>query len=85
MREIARLQTFPDDIEVLGGNSNVQKQMGNAVPSAIGELLGKEIRKQFFGERVSSKNLKLIPNHNEKTFEMNYLKKVPIEYRSLLH
>lgn len=66
MREMARLQTFPDDIEVLGGVSEVQKQIGNAVPSAIGELLGKEIRKQFFGDRVSSKNLKLIPQKAPK-------------------
>lgn len=84
MREMARIQTFPDDVEVLGGNSNVQKQIGNAVPSAIGELLGKEIRRQFFGERINSKNLKLISKHNKKRFRVNYTKKISIEYRSLL-
>ncbi len=61
MREMARLQTFPDDVEVLGGTSEVQKQIGNAVPSAIGELLGIEIRRQFFGEKISSRNLRLAP------------------------
>ena len=85
MREMARIQTFPDDVEILGGNSNVQKQIGNAVPSAIGELLGKEIRKQFFGERVSSKSLKLIPNYNEDEFEVNFMKRIPKEYRELMH
>ena len=62
MRELARLQTFPDDVEILGEATSVQKQLGNAVPSAIGELLGYEIRRQFFGEKVSSKKLKLIPS-----------------------
>ena len=84
MREMARIQTFPDDVEVLGGNSNVQKQIGNAVPSAIGELLGKEIRKQFFGERISSNNLKLIPNFNENEFKINFVKKIPKEYREFI-
>lgn len=62
MREMARLQTFPDEVEILGGTSEVQKQIGNAVPSAIGELLGLEIRRQVFNDRVSSKSLSLIPN-----------------------
>lgn len=61
MREMARLQTFPDDVEILGGVSEVQKQIGNAVPSAIGELLGLEIRKQFFGDKLDSSNLTLAP------------------------
>lgn len=60
-KEMARLQTFPDDIELLGDRGAVQRQIGNAVPSAIGELLGIEIRRQFFGDSVSSKRLKLIP------------------------
>ncbi len=85
MREMARIQTFPDDVEVLGGNSNVQKQIGNAVPSAIGELLGKEIRRQFFGEKVSSKNLKLIPASNKNEFDVKFSKKIPHEYRELLN
>jgi len=82
MRESARIQTFPDDVSILGGSSNVQKQLGNAVPSAIGELLGKEIRKQFFGERVSSSNLKLIPKKQEGSPEIAFIKKLPTAYRS---
>jgi DNA (cytosine-5)-methyltransferase 1 len=62
MREMARIQTFPDDVEVLGGVSEVQKQIGNAVPSAIAEMLGLEIRRQFFGHKVNSTDLSLIPS-----------------------
>ena len=84
MREMARIQTFPDDVEVLGGTSNVQKQIGNAVPSAIGELLGKEIRKQFFNERVSSKNLKLIPKATKSPNKVNFMNKIADQYIELL-
>jgi len=48
MREMARLQTFPDNVVVTGGISQIQKQIGNAVPSLITEILGKEILDQFF-------------------------------------
>jgi len=58
-RELCRLQTFPDDYDVLGGVTEVQRQMGNAVPSLIGEILGREIRQQFFNDSIK-KPLKLI-------------------------
>lgn len=40
LEEIARLQTFPDGFQVLGGYRAGVQQIGNAVPPAIGELLG---------------------------------------------
>ena len=61
-REMARIQTFPDDVEILGGVSIVQKQLGNAVPSALAEVLGKEIRKQFFNEDIDTEAISLIPS-----------------------
>ncbi len=61
MREMARIQTFPDDVQILGGVSMVQRQLGNAVPSLLAEVLGREIRKQFFGHKISTSELKLLP------------------------
>ena len=61
VREMARIQTFPDDVEILGGISKVQMQLGNAVPSALAEVLGKEIREQFFDEAVDTEKIALIP------------------------
>ena len=61
IREMARLQTFPDSIELVGDQSDVQRQIGNAVPSAIGELIGREIRRQIFGEKIRTDKLTLIP------------------------
>ena len=82
MREMARLQTFPDDVRILGGVSNVQKQIGNAVPSAIGELLGLEIRQQFFGENISSSNLTLIPTKTFQNCDTYVSQKVDDKYLS---
>ncbi len=83
MREMARIQTFPDHVEVLGGVSEVQKQIGNAVPSAIGELLGREIRRQFFGEKITSANLSLVPKPAPKPARPTKVYPVAKEYINL--
>jgi DNA (cytosine-5)-methyltransferase 1 len=83
MREMARIQTFPDDVNILGGVSEVQKQIGNAVPSALAELLGLEIRKQFFGQKTDTKKLSLIPT--KATIKPKETKIAPVakKYRGL--
>lgn len=41
-RELARLQTFPDDWEFIGGaGSDIHKQIGNAVPVAFASRIGR--------------------------------------------
>lgn len=52
-RELCRLQTIPDDYQVLGSLQAVQRQLGNAVPSALGEVLGRAIRQQLLGDRIA--------------------------------
>jgi DNA (cytosine-5)-methyltransferase 1 len=49
VRELANLQTFPPDVHFMGSRSAVQRQIGNAVPSLITEVLGREIMRQFLG------------------------------------
>lgn len=49
--ELRRIQTFPDNYSVAGDYRSQHRQLGNAVPPAIGEMLGREIRRQFFDER----------------------------------
>lgn len=46
--ELARLQTFPKDVRVTGSLADAQRQIGNAVPSLLAEVLAREIRNQFF-------------------------------------
>jgi len=62
MRELARLQTFPDEYEVIGGRTAYQRQIGNAVPSALGEFVGRYLRAHLFGEAGEDrKPLSLLP------------------------
>jgi DNA (cytosine-5)-methyltransferase 1 len=49
VRELANIQTFPVDVCIVGNRNAVQRQLGNAVPSLIAEILGREIMRQFFG------------------------------------
>jgi DNA (cytosine-5)-methyltransferase 1 len=39
LAEIKRLQTFPDDYEIVGGRRSAQVQIGNAVPPLLAERL----------------------------------------------
>ena len=53
--EMARLQTFPSDITFVGSRGSVQKQLGNAVPSLLAEVIGREVAEQFFGCRLPAR------------------------------
>ena len=61
-RELARLQTFPADYVISGSLRDAQRQIGNAVPSALAEQLAIEIRVQLLDDH-SAKRLapKLVP------------------------
>lgn len=61
MRELCRIQTFPDDVHIFGGRTSVQKQVGNAVPSLLGEVLGRAIRTQLLGLPVQRGAPTLMP------------------------
>jgi len=82
-RELCRLQTFPDDYEIAGGRTEVQRQLGNAVPSLIGEVLGREIKRQFFGQTTIAP-LKLLQNVNTKPFQKEPVRPVEKKYLQLL-
>ena len=55
VREAARLQTFPDDYRFPGSWTESMRQIGNAVPVKLGQVLGEAIRSRL--ERVAT-NLK---------------------------
>ncbi len=59
-RELCRLQTFPDDVHIKGSRTSVQRQVGNAVPSLLGEVLARAIRAQLLATPTDTK-LKLMP------------------------
>jgi DNA (cytosine-5)-methyltransferase 1 len=49
VREMAQLQTFPEDIAFVGSRRSIQMQIGNAVPSLLAEVLARAVASQFFG------------------------------------
>lgn len=61
VKELSRLMTFPDGIHFAGGRTSIQKQLGNAVVSLVGEVLAREIRSQFLGLPRLKDGLKLMP------------------------
>lgn len=60
--ELCRLQTFPDDVSIAGGQIDIQRQVGNAVPSLLAEVLAREIKKQFFGRSRLTTRPRLMPS-----------------------
>jgi DNA (cytosine-5)-methyltransferase 1 len=44
LREMARLQCFPDDYRFSGPRSRIIGQIGNAVPVELGRLLGEQVK-----------------------------------------
>jgi len=52
VRELAALQTFPPGTRFAGSRRSVQRQIGNAVPSLLAEVIGREIARQLLGKEV---------------------------------
>ena len=47
IREAARLQAFPDDWRFLGSWSEAMRQLGNAVPTTLGEVVARSVREHL--------------------------------------
>jgi len=55
IEEYARIQMFPDDWEFSGPIGEIYKQIGNAVPVALGEALGKHILNLIQNNEITEK------------------------------
>lgn len=60
--EMKRIQTFPDDYEIVGGFTEAQRQLGNAVPSLVAETLGRALLEQVFDRKPKSRSRHLCPS-----------------------
>jgi DNA (cytosine-5)-methyltransferase 1 len=52
-QEMAGIQTFPNHFLIDAPRTEIQRQIGNAVPSLMGEILAREIGRQVFGRDVA--------------------------------
>lgn len=82
--EMCRLQTFPDGLEFDCGRTDLQKMLGNAVPSLLAEALGREIRSQLLGDAADLGDLQLIPPVREPVPDPEPLADLPAKYRDMI-
>lgn len=83
MRELCRLQTFPDDVTVTGSRLAVQKQVGNAVPSLLAEVIARQIRTTLLGLAPLCTDLTLLPPRRTPVPAPEPLGKVPRKFHKL--
>jgi DNA (cytosine-5)-methyltransferase 1 len=83
-RELRRLQTFPDDLLLDFSRNDVQRMLGNAVPSLLAEILAWEIRRQLLGTRRKPEQYKFMPPRRGSPPSSEPVARVPAKYRSLI-
>lgn len=83
IEELARIQTFPSGYQFIGGRRSAHRQIGNAVPCALGELLGLEIRRQLLGDRQVRRQLTLAPARRQNCPRAHPVQAVPHAYLDL--
>ncbi len=82
--ELCRLQTFPDGLRFDCGRTDVQRMLGNAVPSLVAEVLAREIRRQLLGHRVARRQLKLLPPRRREAPPAEQPAPLPAKYEHLI-
>jgi DNA (cytosine-5)-methyltransferase 1 len=83
-RELCRLQTFPDTYMIAGNRRVAHRQIGNAVPPALAELIGLEIRRQLLKHDISLMQPSLVPAPREGCPEPEPVGAVPEAYLKLV-
>lgn len=81
--ELCRLQTFPDGFEIAGNLRSVYRQLGNAVPSALAEVLAREIRAQLLGDEIED-DVTLVPSKKTPVPPPEPVEAVHRRYRNLI-
>lgn len=83
-QELCRLQTFPDGLRFDCGRTDVQRMLGNAVPSLVAETLAREIRRQLLGHKVTGREPMLLPPFRGKVPPPETPTPLPQKYKRLI-
>jgi DNA (cytosine-5)-methyltransferase 1 len=83
-RELARLQTFPDEVNLPASRNEIQRMLGNAVPSLMAEVVAREIAVQLLGARPYVGEPKLLPPDRGKPPDPEPVLPVSRPYRALI-
>jgi DNA (cytosine-5)-methyltransferase 1 len=81
--EMCRLQTFPDGLGIECGRTEMQRQLGNAVPSLIAEVLAREIRAQLLDRPIKAP-LRLLPPRRVRVPPPEKVARLPAKYRKYI-
>ncbi len=81
--EMGRLQTFPDGLAMNEGRTEMQRMVGNAVPSLVAEVLARAIRIQLLGSPIKTQ-LKLLPPKRNNVPAPERVTRLLKKYRELI-
>lgn len=84
VRELCRLQTFPDKLRFDCTRNDAQRLLGNAVPSLLAEILGREIRRQLLGHVKPNLRLALLPADRGPPPLPEPVRPLPAKFRELI-
>lgn len=83
-QELCRLQTFPDGTIFKCSRSDVQRMLGNAVPSLLAEVLAMEIRCQLLDAPLRRRAPSLLPPRREPVPRPERTRPLDERYRQLV-
>ena len=83
-RELCRLQTLPDDLFFDCGRTDVQRMLGNAVPSLLAETLAREIKVQLLEDERLTEPLRLLAPRRSPVPAAEKPAPLPIKYKALV-
>jgi len=82
-QEIAAIQTFPKTFKIDAPQTEIQRQIGNAVPSLMAEIMAREIASQFFGKSFEESLVLSVPRC-ESIPDPELVEEVPDKYLRLI-
>jgi len=83
-QELCRLQTFPGGLKFDCSQNQIQRMLGNAVPSLDAEVLARAIDQQLLGGEAHEEAPALLPPRRDPIPKAEPVPRVPAKYRSLV-